>query len=329
MEESLDILEEIPMTQVQNQEAEERPVKSGRGRKPAKSKQEISEDEYPVNCLKNERIIVRHVNKVSSKIQDHNHILYGGMHENAVRWYTLPKLSSTDTFVNALTDAEKAYLEEVMGLEYNALSIYRKNDNYWENLTVRLTKQDNYLNLADPEDYIKYKVLLANKDYIASSIQELTDRPKATYEYVIIREGEEDNKAKKEMSATMRAYMNFGSIQEDKDKLRLIVETMEMRPYAKNTKLESLQTKVNKLIQSDAKLFNKIAEDPLLDTKILINNAVDAGIISHRGDFYYLIKDGRPLCDNNEDPTLSVAARYLNLPKHQDIKFAIEAQLKQ
>jgi len=38
-----------------------------------------------------------------------------------------------------------------MGLEYNALSIYKKVDNYWENNMVRLTKQDNILDLSDPE----------------------------------------------------------------------------------------------------------------------------------------------------------------------------------
>src|SRR5574344_1693519 len=115
------------------------------------------------------------------------HILYGGMAEGAVRRFTVPRLSS-GMFVNVLTDNEKAYLEEIMGLEYNALSIYKKVDHFWDDSNenginrVRLTKQDNYLNLADPEDYIRYKILLANKDYIASSLQELEDHPKSTYQ---------------------------------------------------------------------------------------------------------------------------------------------------
>ena len=33
------------------------------------------------------------------------------------------------------------------------------------------------------------------------------------------------------------------------------------------------------------------------------------------------------LCDSGEDPTLSVAARYLNLPSHTDIKFILESEV--
>ena len=91
-----------------------------------------------------------------------------------------------------------------MGLEYNALSIYKKVDNYWENNMVRLTKQDNILDLSDPEQYIKYKILLANKNFIAPSLEILTDYPKATYQFVIIAEGEETKTAKDNMSITMK-----------------------------------------------------------------------------------------------------------------------------
>lgn len=72
-----------------------------------------------------------------------------------------------------LTNSEKAFLEEYMGLPYNALSIYKKVDNYWENSQVRLTKGETPLDLRDPNDYIKYKILLANKDFIAESLSAL------------------------------------------------------------------------------------------------------------------------------------------------------------
>ena len=122
------------------------------------------------NCLKNERILVRFVPKEDSNITNPKHILYGGMAEGAVKYYTVPILASTGTYKNILTDDEKAFLESYMGLEYNALSVYNKTNNFWANFTVRLTKHDNYLDLSDPNDYIKYKVLLANTDFIADSI---------------------------------------------------------------------------------------------------------------------------------------------------------------
>ena len=285
-------------------------------------------DEPIVNCLKNEKIIVKHVPKETGMVRDPKHILYGGMAESAVKWFTVPRLTS-GMYVNVLTNAEKTCLEEVMGLEYNALSIYNKTDNFWDNFMVRLTKQDNILDLSNPEDYIKYKVLLANKDFVAPSLQELEDHPKATYQFVIIHENEESQASKKKMNATMQAYMEFGKIQDNADVLRTIIETIDGRPTSKNSKIEFLQDKVGKLIQADAKLFVRVVTDPYLSTKVLIKKAIEGGLISNRGGMLYLKSDGTPLCGDNEEPTLSIAAKFLNLPKNQELKFSLEAKLKQ
>ena len=248
------------------------------------------------------------------------------------RTYVVPRLQS-GMFVNVLTNSEKAYLEYVMGLEYNALSIFNKNNNFWDDSNpdgisrVTLTKQDNRLNLSNPEEYIKYKILLANKDFIAPSMQALEDKPKATYEFVIISEGEETKVAKQNMSTTMQCYKEFGKIEDDKEKLRVIVEILDGRPTAPNVKLEFLQTKVNELIQASSKLFLKVITDPLLDTKVLIRRSLEKGTIFKKGDYHYL-KDGTPMCEINQEPTFNIAAKFLNLPKNQEVKFSLEAKLK-
>ena len=286
-----------------------------------------------VNCLRNERVIIRHIPKESGMVTNPKHILFGGMAENAVRTFVVPRLSS-GMFVNILTDSEKAFLEEVMGLEYNALSIYKKVDNFWDDSNengisrVRLTKQDNYLNLADPEDYIRYKILLANKDYIAPSLQALQDSPKATYQFVIISEGDETKSAKDNMSATMKCYKEFGKIENDINTLRVIVETIDGRPTAPTVKLEFLQGRINTLIQADSKIFLRVITDPMLSTKVLIKRAIEAGLISNRGNYLYLKSDNTPLCEVNEEPTLNIAAKFLNAPKNQEIKLSLEAKLK-
>jgi hypothetical protein len=159
-------------------------------------------------------------------------------------------------------------------------------------------------------------------------LQALTDTPKASYEYVLISEGEETKAAQKNMSATMLCYKEFGKIEDDIDTLRVIIETIDGRPTSSNVKLEFLQTKANELIQGDSKLFLKIITDPLLQTKVLIKKSIEGGFISKRGNFLYLRSDNSPLCEANEEPTMNVAARYLNNPKHQEIKFSLEAKLK-
>ena len=286
-----------------------------------------------VSCLRNERVVVRYIPKLSG-IWGNNpkHVLSGGMAEGAIKVFVVPRLSS-GMFVNVLNDNEKAFLEEVMGLEYNALSIYKKVDNFWDDSNeyginrVRLSKQDNYFNLADPEDYIRYKILLANKDYIAPSMQALQDYPKATYQFVIVSEGEDTKMAKANMSTTMLCYKEFGKIEDDKEKLRVIVEILDGRPTAPNVKLEFLQTKVNELIQASSKLFLKVITDPLLDTKVLIRRSLEKGTIFKKGDYHYL-KDGTPMCEINQEPTFNIAAKFLNLPKNQEVKFSLEAKLK-
>lgn len=318
---------ETPLQEVPKEEAT---VKSP---KKTQKKVEVSDDAL-VSCLRNEKIIVRHVPKLTGMWGNNpKHVLSGGMAEGVVRTFVVPRLSS-GMFVNVLTDKEKTFLEEIMGLEYNALSIYKKVDNFWDDSNenginkVRLTKQDNYFNLSDPEDYIRYKILLANKDYIAPSLQVLQDTPKATYQFVIISEGEETKVAKNNMSTTMMCYKEFGKIEDDIDTLRVIVETIDGRPTSQTAKLEFLQTKVNSLIQADSKIFLKVITDPMLSTKVLIKKAIEAGLISNRGNYLYLRKDNTPLCEANEEPTLNVAAKYLNSPKHQELLFTLQARVK-
>ena len=277
------------------------------------------------NCLKDERILVRFVPKEDSNITNPKHILYGGMAEGAIKYYTVPVLASTGTYKNILTDDEKAFLESYMGLEYNALSVYNKTNNFWANFTVRLTKHDNYLDLSDPNDYIKYKVLLANTDFIADSLRTLNDHPKATYQFVMIKEGESEKREEEKMSVTMKCYKEYGKIEDDNDTLRCIIELIDNRPIAKNTKSEFLKSRINSLIQADPKLFYNIITDEYLNNKVLIKTATEEGVIKRRNNLYYF--EDTPLCPDGTESTLSVAAEYIGLGKNQDLKLRIEALL--
>ena len=295
-------------------------------------KTSINEEKPLVNCLKNEQIIIRYLPRQSRMVTNPKHVLFGGMAENATRTFVVPMLSS-GRYVNVLTDSEKDFLEELMGLPPNALSIYKKVDNFWDDANeagiskVTLRKQDNYLNLANVEDYIRYKILLANKDYIAPSLEALETNPKATYQFVILTEDSETQSAKKGMTTLMQCYTAYGKIEDEVDTLRVIIETLTGVRVHKNTKKEFLQTKVNELIQGNSKMFLKVATDPMLSTKVLIRRCVEEGLIAHRGNQYY-IKDGNiPMCEDGE-PTLNVAAQWINLPKNQEIKLSLEAKLK-
>lgn len=323
-----DSMQEMPMTEIPLQKKEQTEAR-------VTEPHSVNLSKEPVNCLRNERIIVRFVARPTSMVQNPKHILYGGMADTAKRSFVVPRLNSTGMFKNVLTDSEKEFLEKAMGLEYNALSVYRKKDNFWDDSNpmgigrVTLHKQDNYLDLSIPEDYIKYKILLANKDQIASSLQELEDRPKATYQFVLISENSETKMNLSRMDVVKRCYMEYGKVEDDLYTLRVIVELLEGRPTSANIKLDYLQNKINEYIQSNPRLFITNIKDELLPAKVLIKKALEAGIIGKKNDAYYLREDGSPLCEMNEESTLNNAARYISSVKHQELKYMLEAKLKQ
>lgn len=308
------------------------PKKVKREEEPVRMQKSETKADEPVNCLRNERIIVRFVPSPSAMVQTKGHVLWGGMAEGARRSFVVPRLRSGQ-YVNVLTDDEMSFLEQAMRLEKGALSVYNKRDNFWDDNNpegvgkVILYKQDNYLDLSDPLDYIKYKVLLANKDYICPSLQELEDRPKATYQYVIISENAEVQMNLSKNDAKMEGYMEYGAVRNDKDTLRTILEILTGRPVTYQTKIDFLQAKVMEYIEQEPRRFLSTIKDALLPAKVLIKRGVEAGIITRRNDLYYY--DGSPMCEMGEDSTLTNAAKYITNIKRQELKYTLEARLKE
>lgn len=293
-----------------------------------------------MNCLRNEKVILRKLPKRTNLVKDSNHIMGDGMHENAFHVYCVPKLQKSNNFVNVLTNDEKECLEKAMGLPENALSIYRqpKEENFWSTAnpnglgSVTLRKHDNVFDLSKPTDYIAYKILLANKDKICPSMDEWSQRPKETYEFVVIREGQEAKVSQSNTDATIQAVMKLGKIATDKDVLQLVVETMMGKKYSASTSSEWLQTQALDMIKStpkNAKLFLTITGDENLENKVLIRRCISKGIIVCRGSFHYIKETNTPMCGDGEEPTVNNAAKWLGEPKNQEILFSLQAKVKE
>lgn len=286
------------------------------------------------NCLSNRTVIARFIPKRRSSVEDPNHELYGGMATNAKVYLTVPQLRNGG-YVDVLTKAEKDFLEDAMGLEHNALSVHRKDGNFWSDAnptgigSVALIKGDTPFDLSKPLDYIRYKVVLANKDIVCPSMRDLQDRPKATYRFVIVDEAESAKGANLKVNLKAKAYMVFGRISNDTEKMRLVIETLDGKKMAPNTKAEYLQARVGELIESNTKMFIHVATDPDIDTKVMLRKAVEKGVVTNRGGYLYLKQGNVPLCGDGQEPTLSNAAAFINHPRNQEVKFAIEAGIKQ
>lgn len=278
------------------------------------------------NPLRGETVTVRFVPKEGS-ITDKHHILYGGMAETATRTFTVPIIASTGTLKNVLTNAEKAYFEDALGVN---LSVHNKKDNYWENFKVRLTKSDNILDLSNVEDYLKYKVLLANTQFICPSLEEYERRPLATYQFIIIEEGQEMKLSATKRQTKKECFKLAGKIENDFEMLKAVIEMLGKRPIAAKTDITFLAAKLDEYIENNANEVYKVLTNPNLKTIVLIKRCVSAGLIIKTGDFYYLKSDKSkiPMAEDGRDPDLNQAVIYINNPKNQETKFALEAQLK-
>ena len=284
------------------------------------------EEKQILNPLKNKTVIVRFLPKEGSIIDKH-HVLFGGMAETAVKTFTVPVIASTNTLKNVLTNDEKAYFENLLGVN---LSVHNKKDNYWENFKVRLIKSDNYLDLSNPEDYIKYKVLLANSNFICPSMKDYRERPLATYQYVITSEGDELEMAGDKRKTRAECYKLAGKIENDFHTLKAVIELLDKRPLSDKTSIEFLANKLDEFIDSNPMGTYKILTDKTLQSIVFIKKCVGAGLISKNGDFYYIKSDKHkiPMCEEGKDPDIKQAVKYLNNPKNQELKFNLEASLE-
>lgn len=290
------------------------------------AKSENVEQDELISCLRNEKVVVKFAPRPNKNITDPKHEIYGGMANGAVRIFTVQMLRNFQ-LTNPLTDSEKSFLEEYMGMEKNALSIYKKIDNYWKNYKVILNKTNTYLDLSIPEDYIKYKVLLTNKDLICPSLKEFNEARKETYQFYIVNEGDEMKQSNISMTSKMEAMLELGKIIENKQLLKFIVESVNGRGIASSSKLDMIQGEAFKIVDNKPKSFLDAVKDPNLKTKVLLSECLETGVLVLRSGLYYTA-DGQPLCENGEDSNLSFAVKYLNSPKRQEVRMTLEAKLK-
>lgn len=295
-------------------------------------KKEQEDSTQMINPLRNEIVYVRYI--TNNSFPDRRHPFHGGISDKATYEFCVPSLEN-GTLKNPLSNAEKAFFEDVLGLEKNALSVYKKGkDNFWSTAnpngmgSVRLTKQDTRLDLSNPTDWLKLRILEMHPEIIAKSYKEIQQNSATNYKFVIIHDASEAEQKKNRQYYIKESWKALGRLEEDPDKLRYIISKIEVKPVSKNTKADVLSTKCGDLIEEDAIKFYSIITDDLFDTKVLLMKALDGGFISRRNGYYYT-KDGQPMCDANQNSTEEVAAKFLNMPQNQDLLFLIQSKVSE
>ena len=268
------------------------------------------------------KVVVRPVVKSTYLIPDTNH-RSAFLAPGAKNRYVNPIQRSTGNFKNVLTDEEKTYFESPeAGLDFKQgdLSIYKKVDNYWDEFSLLLGKEDYTLDLSNPIQYLEYKVLMANTEDIAPSLEALKKTKKATYKYVLINKEEEARVSSKSADLEESAWAHFGEIKNDRAKMFNVLRVDGKKPSAESSD-DFLKSLIKEMLKANTRGFLEIVTDPNLETKITIQEALAAKILSTKGGAYFA-EGGEKLGNSLFD-----AAEYLTKPENQELLLVIENKL--
>ncbi len=272
--------------------------------------------------LRAETVTVKYIKRETASIKDSKHVGYGGLFEGSSIAIPVPVLDN-QKMKNILTNKEKEGLEYLLKKD---LSIY---GSFWKEeykkggfFPIFLGKDDVRFDLSDPVQYLKYKVLCVSP-IVATSLDEV--RNKATYRFVMVAEGEEIKKEKDAVGNKVIAFEMYVKYKSNKDVLRYILRNLG-RYTSKNQELSFLQVEVAKMIEKDPNLFVAVTADELIETKVLLEDAVEYGVIDKIEKKFYT-KEKEPI-SGGDTPVLETAAKYLASPLGQELRLTIQAKLK-
>ena len=283
------------------------------------------------NPLKKEIVEVKFIQS-SSSMYTNESPLKGGLAETSTITYAIPRVNVM--IKQVLTPDEQAFFEEYFSLPEGTMNPNAVTNNYWTTYNkgyinrVTLDKNTKKLNLSNGKDYIEYKILLANPEYICPSQEDLENSRKATYRYVLNNDTTVANAAGKSADMKLELFEIYAKYKEDVDMLRTIIYLIEHKKVSPKTKIELLKEKLVSMMENDAKNCYPVMTSKTLEQKKALIIGVEKGIISDRNGFYFYTENGQKLSDDYTEPNLNNAANYLADVANQELYFSILKKIK-
>jgi hypothetical protein len=291
----------------------------------AAAKATAKKESVRTDFLEEKIVSVKYIPKETNGIKDVKHVAYGGLLNGAEIAVPAPTLDN-GKMKNLLTSVEKAGLEHILnGVD---LSIY---GSFWKEggeaynmgiLPIYLGKDEIRLDMSDPYDYIKYKVLRACP-IVANSLDEI--RHRATNKFVLTSASEEMSKELDKVGSKVTAYKLYVKYEDDKEILRYALRNLG-RNTNRSHKIDFLQSELHKELEKNPSLVVSVMGDEYLKTKVLIESCWEFGAINKKDKKFYTLDD-EPISDGDA-PYLQVAAEYLASNLGQEMRLALEAKLK-
>lgn len=289
------------------------------------TREEVKEKEF---TLPGGKVTVRLVNRSRGAVKDPNHILYN-LAPGATIEFCPRNKRGTSVLECPLTKEEIEFFEDKrksgMSFEVGELSPYAADSvNFWRSKKAKVTLTDRplVLDLGNPMDYLKYKILLSNSDKIAPSLEQ--EFAKKEYIYVMTSEEAEREKTLVKGDEKKRAWKLAAKMENDREKMIDFLTVVGKRPSVNST-LDFLVSEIDKFVEDNIREFLSVLEDPQYETRVLLTKALQVKAVIREGHKYFL-PSGDPLTKKGEINNLKNTLNFLDADENQDIRLVLESK---
>jgi hypothetical protein len=268
------------------------------------------------------------------------------MYDNTTAIITIPISAQTGQLVDPLTREEREFFENksISGMDFEPgdLNIYKKTNekigvyNYWALFEYRIHKNQGVLddasildtlNLSNPVDYLKYKVLLTNSlpgGTVSPSWEKRFDQ--GTYRLSMMDADVENDISANRADKLGKAWGYYSTIQNSRVKMHELISVywLENRKAIKpedDANIEWLKKEISKIINENLDGFINLIESNY-EEKLLIHTALKCGALRLSGKTF-MTADGTPLGDS-----LREAILYYRDERHNEAKLKLIAQIE-
>jgi len=212
-----------------------------------------------------------------------------------------------------LTEDDEIRLENKMNMSPGTLSRY--NADYWTMFRVDVPKEGTILDLAFPEDELKYLVLKAHQR-VANSEMERFDSPFA--EYVMTSEEQEAKVENKKSKLKRKAYKVFSNM--STTEMKDVLKVMGKRA-GDDASVDFVESQLDKIVTDDPQNFLTTVEDPTFAMRAFIDDCISARVLVKNGTKYQL--PGGDVVGYALEQTIE----YLQNPSNQEVYLDLKGKL--
>ena len=277
--------------------------------KVAKQKAEVKKESVIINTTP-DKVTLKPIKKNGWLPDDHDgSIRYSRCFERL----TVQSQRGTGILNTGLTEEDERRLENKMNMSSGTLSRY--NLDYWTMFRVDVPKDGLMLDLALPEDELKYLVLKAHQR-VANSEMERFDSPFA--EYIMTSEEQEAKVVNKKSKLKRKAYKVFSAM--STTEMKDVLKVMGKRA-GDDSSVDFVESQLDKIVTDNPQAFITTVEDPTFKMRAFIDDCISLRVLVKSGTKYQL-----PGGDT-VGYTLEQTIEYLQNPENQEVYLDLKGKM--